>query len=95
MILEQKLAFIYTALGIIAGFISTLFNSLQFALIVPTVIYLISFVFLVRFCKHKKISWLIFNSIFVFFLIWLMVWIFTCNLGDNSLCKREVITPTS
>jgi membrane associated rhomboid family serine protease len=95
MNLDQKLAIIYTTLGILAGFISTLFSSLQFALIIPVVIYLISFIFLVRFCKHKKISWLIFNTIFVFFLIWLMVWIFTCNLGDNKLCSREVITPTS
>ena len=93
--LEQKLAFIYTSLGAITGYASALLHSIQFALIIPAVVYLISLIFLARICKHKKIPWLIGSTVFVFVLIWLMVWIFTCNLGDNTLCSREVITAAS
>ena len=95
MNLEQKLALIYTFLGAVTGYVSSIFNSLQFAVLTPIIIYIISFVFLLRFCKQKKLSWLIPNTLIVFILIWLMVWILSCNLMEGTICSKEVITPKS
>lgn len=95
MNLEQILAFIYTFLGAVTGYVSSIFNSLQFAVLTPIVIYIISFVFLLRFCKNKKLPWIISNSLIVFILIWLMVWILSCNLMEGTLCSKELITQAS
>lgn len=79
MNLEQKLVIVYSFIGIASGFISNFFT-LLYAVSIPLVVYAVSFVFLVRFCKHKKILWLISNSFITFVLVWLVAWIFIYNL---------------
>jgi membrane associated rhomboid family serine protease len=80
MNLEQKLTIIYTFLGIAAGFLSAILSSMLYSIISAAAIYLVSFIFLVRFLRHKKTIWLISNSLVAFALIWLVTWILVFNL---------------
>lgn len=79
MNLEQKLTIVYSIIGIASGFVSNFFT-LLYAVSIPLVAYSISFVFLVRLIKHKKILWLLSNSFITFVLVWLVAWIFIYNL---------------
>lgn len=78
MKLEQKIAIIYTLVGIAAGFISNFFSKFGY---ISLVLYLISLPILVRFGERKKkFLWLFYNSFATFILIWLLVWIILFNL---------------
>jgi len=79
MKLEQKIAIIYSFIGIASGFLSNFLNSLLYAVILPLAVYSISFIILVRLSK-RKILWLLSNSFITFLLVWLVVWIFLYNL---------------
>jgi hypothetical protein len=80
MNLDQKFTIIYTTIGIVCGAISNIFSNLIFALVIPLLVYAISFVFFVRLIKNKKPLWILSNTIFIFILVWLVTWIFLFNI---------------
>jgi hypothetical protein len=82
MNLDQKLTIIYTAIGIVCGALSNLFNNLIFALVIPLIVYAISFVFFARLIKNKKPLWILSNTIFIFILVWVVTWIFLFNIWE-------------
>lgn len=79
MKLMRILTLIYTGLGIVAGFISNIFEDRLIAVLSALLIYMISYVILVLSARSKKRSWLMVNSLITFILVWLVVWIFLFN----------------
>ncbi len=75
MNLDQKIAIIYSLLGVTAGFISNFFIGW-----VPLILYLISIPLLIKLERKKKFLWLFYNSFFTFVLVWFIVWILLFNL---------------
>lgn len=80
MNLEQKLIGVYTLLGVALGIVSNYFSGLVYQLSIPLIVYMISFLILVRYEKSKKPKWLFYNSFLTFLLIWMTVWILLLNL---------------
>jgi hypothetical protein len=84
MKIDQVLALIYLATGIVFGYISNYFNkvlgNLVLAFVIPIIFYLVSIVPLFRIVKNKKKNWLISNSLITFFIIWFIVWIIANNM---------------
>ena len=76
MKLSQSLTLIYLGLGIVAGYISNYLQNLVFSILAASTIYLISYLILIKGVKHKKKEWLLSNTITLFILVWLLVWIF-------------------
>ena len=79
MKLMRILTLVYVGLGIVAGFISNLFENRLIAILSVLVIYMISYVILVLSARSKKRNWLLVNSLITFILVWLVVWIFLFN----------------
>ena len=81
MKLVRILTSIYIGLGIIAGFISNLFPNRYVAILYAFLIYMVSYVILIKAVSYKKRSWLLSNSLITFILVWFVVWIFLFNAG--------------
>jgi len=75
MNLDQKIAIIYSLLGIAAGFVSNFLIGW-----VPIFFYLASLPLLLRLERKKKFISLFFNSFVTFLLIWILVWVMLFNL---------------
>ena len=79
MNLVQILTLAYIGLGIAAGYISNLFDSRLMSVLVSILIYMVSYVILIKAIPYKKSGWLAANSLITFVLVWLVVWIFLFN----------------
>lgn len=79
MNLVQILTLVYIGLGIAAGYISIFFYNRLLSVLISFLIYMISYVILIKLVPYKKRSWLVTNSLITFILIWLVVWIFLFN----------------
>ena len=79
MNLVQILTFIYMVLGIAAGFVSNFFDNRLIAVLISFLIYMVSYVILIKAVAYKKRAWLVANSLITFILVWLVVWIFLFN----------------
>jgi hypothetical protein len=75
MNLDQKIAIIYSLLGIASGFVSNFLIGW-----IPFIIYLASLPLLLRLERKKKFLWLFFNSFVTFLLVWILVWIILFNM---------------
>jgi len=75
MNLDQKIAVIYSLLGITAGFVSRFLIGW-----VPIFFYLASLPLLLRLERKKKFLWLFYTSFITFLLVWILVWIMLFNL---------------
>lgn len=84
MKIDQVLAVIYLAAGIVFGYLSNyfdkIFGSLALAIAIPVVFYIVSVFPLFSFIKNKKKNWIITNSFITFFIIWFIAWIIANNL---------------
>lgn len=84
MKIDQALAIIYLAAGIVFGYISNYFDkilgSLMLAIAVPIIFYIVSIFPLFRLIKNKKKNWIVSNSFITFFIIWFIVWIIAGNM---------------
>lgn len=79
MNLVQILTLIYIGLGIAAGYVSNFFDNRLLSVLISFLIYMISYVILIKLVPYKKRSWLVTNSLITFVLVWLVVWIFLFN----------------
>ncbi len=79
MKLSQMLTLAYTGLGIVAGYISNAFENRAVAILSAFLIYMITYVLLLKIISYKKRSWLVSNTLITFILVWLVVWIFLFN----------------
>jgi hypothetical protein len=79
---EQIIVFIFLILGIISSVTSNYFsilNNLAFAVLIPSILYVLFFVILSKVLK-EKIKSLFYNSFVTFVLVWIMIWILLYNL---------------
>jgi hypothetical protein len=81
MKVEQKIAMVYTVLGILSGFLTNYMIGfgLTIAVLTPFIIYFISFPFLTFLVKKKRLM-LFYNSFVTFVLVWVTIWILMYNL---------------
>ena len=79
MKLVQILTLVYLGLGTIAGFISNIFPDRSIAVLIAFLIYMVSYVVLIKVVSYKKRSWLVSNSLITFILVWLVIWILLFN----------------
>ncbi len=79
MNLVQILTLVYIGVGIAAGYISNFFDNRLLAVLISFLIYMVSYVVLIKAVAYKKRGWLVANSLITFILVWLVVWIFLFN----------------
>lgn len=82
MKIEQKLSIIFSGMGLVTALISNFITnfSVIVALVIPLIVYVATFNFVLRHPHDKKKRVLFVNSFFSFFLVWLIVWIILYNL---------------
>jgi len=72
---ERIVILVFTALGVVAGIISS-YLDLLFAIVVSLAMMIVPIAIMLRFFPGKKEKqWFIQNSIITFILIWFVVWI--------------------
>lgn len=71
----------FSSLGIFAGIVSNYLSDLTLSLLVPSIVYFLSVIAMIKFVKGKRKRWMIYNSFVTFILVWIVVWIFLFNLG--------------
>ena len=79
MKIVQAITLAFTGMGIIAGFVSNYIQGILLAALSALLIYTVSYLILVKIVGYKKRSWLLYNSLITFVLVWLVVWIFLFN----------------
>lgn len=79
MNLVQSLTLIYSGLGVVAGYTSNLIENRFIDILSAFLIYMVSYIILIKAVPYKKRKWLVANSLITFILIWLVVWIFLFN----------------
>ena len=77
--LARILTLAYAGLGIVAGYISNMVESRLVAVAAAFLVYIVSYVVLVKMVTYKKKGWLVGNTLITFILVWLVVWIFLFN----------------
>ncbi len=80
--IEQKIVFVYSVIGLVCGFVSSIFTSsnMSYALLVPLGIYAVATALLLKMTKEHKTSTVVSNSLVTFLLVWMLVWVFLYNL---------------
>ena len=80
---EQKMGIIFSAFGLTMGLLSNFIYGFFaiLAFVVPIVGYVAMVFGMGRLEKSKKIKWVVVNSLLVFLMMWIIVWIFVFNIG--------------
>lgn len=77
---EQKVGITFTGIGFVTGIISNFLSGSSLAFAVPLIVY-IAMLFSMEKIIGKKLKWIVTNSLLVFLLTWLIVWVFLFNIG--------------
>ena len=84
MKIEKIILLVFLSLGALSGFASNYFvknfNSLNYALAIPLLIYFVAQSPFMKVVKEKKKRWIFYNSFLTFALVWILVWILLFNL---------------
>jgi len=77
---EQKLTLAFALVGAVSGRISEMLGTVSYALVAPVVVYGISLAVASRIVKNKRMKQLVSETLMIFALFWLMVWVLFFNL---------------
>lgn len=77
---EQKMAIVFSVLGVAMGALSSFLGMLAVSIVVPIAAYIAMVFAAGKMESGKKMKWVVTHSLPSFVLVWIIVWIFVFNL---------------